>query len=267
LSFSPAPGIFTPDIPAPGSPAPDTSGLHTPGGFTPGNFTPGGFTPGAIAPNIFTPGIPASGIPAVDTSALDTPGEDVVAADVPIGDALAYRNALVQDTPVPSAQVPNAPVRNAPAPQVVVHNTLAPSASAFGDDDDDEDEPTVFAPRVAAKYLVWGLDLPEGARRDLQGDTVVGRRPKVPEDLPVGTKTLRISEPGKMISRSHALLRVDGDTLQVVDLDSANGTAVICDDGTTIECEPHQPVTVEDGSTIFFAEYSVVVSRKVPTHR
>jgi pSer/pThr/pTyr-binding forkhead associated (FHA) protein len=131
---------------------------------------------------------------------------------------------------------------------------------------DDDVEATNLAP--TALVAVWGLDLNDGTRLDLdEGGTVVGRRPQIPAGSQAGTRTLRLSDPAKMVSRTHALLETDVDCVRITDLNSANGTRVM-HDGRVVECSPDEPVTVESGWTVEFGEMSVVVScRREPRRR
>lgn len=140
-----------------------------------------------------------------------------------------------------------------------------PFVDGVADDEDEEGvDETVLSAQALAKRATWGLDLPDGARVELRGDTVVGRRPRVPQGSPGQVLTLRLDDPKKMVSRSHALLQLDGEQLSVIDLNSANGSRVVSTDGTEIDCVPGQAVVVGDGWTIAFAEYVVAVTRRVP---
>ena len=150
------------------------------------------------------------------------------------------------------------------SPPAARHALIDPSDVDDEGDDGDMDV-TILSAQVAAKRATWGLDLPDGGRMELRGDTVVGRRPKAPEDATGRVLTIRLNDPEKMVSRSHALLRLDGDRVQVIDLNSANGTSVVAPDGQAVDCLPGQAVDAQDGATIVFAEYTVTLSRKAPT--
>jgi hypothetical protein len=142
------------------------------------------------------------------------------------------------------------------------------SVPAIAEDDeieeDDDIEITVLARRAAAEAPVWGLDLPDGTRIELEADTVVGRRPLMPVGSPEQVRIARLDDPEKLVSRSHALVGPADDHLRVIDLNSANGTRIITDAGDVIECVPGQAQLVQDGWSIQFAELTVGASRQLP---
>lgn len=123
----------------------------------------------------------------------------------------------------------------------------APAAEAF--DEDEEFEATVVRPRsnTATKWKLIDLD---GTAYALHLSNVFGRKP-APKDSPEKAQLVSLSDKERVLSRTHALLEVDGDTLYVTDLGSTNGTDVLdADDTLLLECEPQVRVAVPSGGSL-----------------
>jgi hypothetical protein len=98
--------------------------------------------------------------------------------------------------------------------------------------------------------------LDDGTTFRLDTDYVVGRDPHQDPDVGAGrARPLRITDGMSGVSRCHLRLALSGWNVQVVDLDSANGTYV----ATPGDAGPHRiaagvPVTVRPGSRIAFGQ-------------
>ncbi|GAB3411425.1 hypothetical protein GCM10027515_32970 [Schumannella luteola] len=114
--------------------------------------------------------------------------------------------------PVTAAESASAP---AAAPQTPARSVSTPSGEA--------EVPTGEHP---AQLGPWTIRLPDGtAQLVTTAGVVLGRNPVVPERWPAAER-LRIHDPERTVSSTHALLIVVGATLRLVDLGSTNGVAV-----------------------------------------
>ena len=85
-------------------------------------------------------------------------------------------------------------------------------------------EPVVEDTRVAAPRR-WALTLPDGTRVGLDGPLLLGRDPAgIPERPDAGL--LPLADPGKTVSKTHALLEPTPDGVRVRELHSTNGVAI-----------------------------------------
>ena len=81
--------------------------------------------------------------------------------------------------------------------------------------------------RVSAPVVprAWALILPNGPRVSLDGPLLLGRDPAGIPDRP-DAGVLPLADPGKTVSKTHALLEPTPDGVRVRDLHSTNGVAV-----------------------------------------
>ncbi|WP_460776121.1 DUF5684 domain-containing protein [Microbacterium sp. GXF7504] len=142
---------------------------------------------------------------------------------------VAEPDAFPEDSGAVSAVV-GSPTAGAPRP-------AAASVSAFRPGMSDAVDDTVIAVR---KRPAWALQLPDGSSVDLTVDAVVlGRRP-APVHAAPGAQLVEVVEETRTVSKTHALLRRQGEAWLVSDLGSTNG--VVVDD---TEVEQGQSVAVE----------------------
>lgn len=114
---------------------------------------------------------------------------------------------------------------------------------------DEEDERTIVVPRRAR----WGIELPGGEVLELVSDEViVGRKPTGEGTL------LKIADPTRTVSKTHALFRRAGDTWTIEDLDSTNGVALINEDNGTETIDPNTPAEVAERVLIGTLEVTLV---------
>ncbi|MDQ1129376.1 DUF5684 domain-containing protein [Microbacterium sp. SORGH_AS_0888] len=190
---------------------------------------------------------------------------------MPAPDERAAAAPSARVAPEPAAAVPPPPA--APAPPVapvaappVLREAYLPEADAFPEESGAVSavagSPTAGAPRAAAsavsafrpgvgdiaddtfiaqrKRALWALELPDGTAVDLTEETVVlGRRPS-PVPAAPGAQLITIEEETRTISKTHALLRRQGETWTISDLGSTNGVMV-----DTVEVEPGQSVVLD----------------------
>ena len=86
-------------------------------------------------------------------------------------------------------------------------------------------EDTVVAPTAAPAARAWALVMPDGARHALSGPLLLGRNPAGIPDRP-DAGLLAVVDPGKTVSKTHALLEPSADGVRLRDLHSTNGVAV-----------------------------------------
>ncbi len=112
---------------------------------------------------------------------------------------------------------------------------FAPSAASSSDkfdvfegidDDDDEFESTVVIAR-AKSTTDWSLVDIDGTKFPLAPQNVLGRKPK---SGPSGAQFIALSDPERVLSRTHLLIEVEDDQLWITDLKSTNGTEIIMSD-------------------------------------
>ena len=94
----------------------------------------------------------------------------------------------------------------------------------------------------------------------ISGALFVGRNPAATPQL-AGAGMLAISDPEKTLSKTHALLEVEGDTLFVTDLHSTNGVIILLSDDSERLVEDGIRTAVPAGSTIEFGTYPIRVER------
>ncbi|MES1169368.1 MAG: FHA domain-containing protein [Leifsonia sp.] len=81
------------------------------------------------------------------------------------------------------------------------------------------------APAPSPVIRAWVLVLPDGTRLALTGPLVLGRNPASIPDRPEA-ELLAVVDPGKTVSKTHALLEPDSEGVRVRDLHSTNGVSV-----------------------------------------
>lgn len=114
-------------------------------------------------------------------------------------------------------------------------------------------EPVAAPEREPAR---WGIVLPGDASRPLGSAVLVGRNPAPHPDYP-GAELVVLPDEGKSVSKTHAVITVDGDAAGVRDLASTNGTVVVRA-GTTVPAQ--HPVALQPGDIIQFGSFRVTVT-------
>lgn len=100
------------------------------------------------------------------------------------------------------------------------------------------------------------LRLSDGKEVTLTGTVLVGRNPSAGADEQVD-ELIRVSDPGRSVSKTHLLVGVDAEGVWIVDRASTNGTFVTLADGQQIICAAHQVVRLPDGACVAFGDYSI----------
>jgi hypothetical protein len=120
------------------------------------------------------------------------------------------------------------------------------------------DETVVAVP--TRETLEWRLYFSDRAPLVITGALFIGRNPSATGALP-DAELLAIADPEKTLSKTHAVLEVDGADLWVTDLNSTNGIIVIDPDDSELLVEPGVRTPVVPGVTIEFGTYPIRVDR------
>jgi len=111
------------------------------------------------------------------------------------------------------------------------------------------------APVVAAQ---WRLVLHDGSTLTVPSPLLLGRNPARPANLP-GAYLLPLSDATKTVSKTHAVLEIDGQGIWVTDLDSTNGSQVALPNGGNTHAAPRQRTAVPAGSDLALGDYVIRV--------
>jgi hypothetical protein len=201
--------------------------------------------PSDAAPAFVPPPIvpaPAPAAPPAPTPPLAAPPAPVPPAPAPV-DPEPVAPAPVEPAPVAPAPVepaaepaaepaPEKPVLS--APPVATPATAEPdvaetiiSAAPPAVEDDDDDYATIVVDR--RPQIAWSLILDDGRIFALTANRVeVGRKP---DPAAEGTQILAITDSTRTLSKTHAVLELDGDAWKVTDLNSTNGVLVVDSSG------------------------------------
>ena len=119
--------------------------------------------------------------------------------------------------------------------------------------------PVAVSPIAPASAPVWKLRLPDGgATVALDAAVLIGRNPAASADWPQAT-LLPVVDLTKSVSKTHALLEVDGGALWVHDLDSTNGVYIVVGDDV-VEAVPGTRSAVPEGSDLELGEFVMRVT-------
>lgn len=111
----------------------------------------------------------------------------------------------------------------------------------------------VLGPRPPLGVLI----LPDGRSFQLNRTTVIGRQPDLDDAVRSGeADALLFDEP--TVSRAHARVVLDDWTVSLVDLGSANGTAVAASGNAPTRLTANQPVALQGGTYIYFGSIQIV---------
>lgn len=110
----------------------------------------------------------------------------------------------------------------------------------------------------------FAIELPSGEREVLDQSIIVGRAPSASRVSGSAVPRLvTITTPNQDISRSHAQISVEGDTVVVTDLHSMNGTLVTVPGRAPQRLREGEPTTVITGTVIDLGDGATLVVREV----
>ncbi|WP_167131035.1 FHA domain-containing protein [Paramicrobacterium chengjingii] len=105
------------------------------------------------------------------------------------------------------------------------------------------------APAHNILEYTYALELPGGARQQLDAPVVLGRAPSV-SNVPASVLPHLVTLAGDDISRTHVRVAVEGDAVVVTDLHSSNGTVVEVPGRSPQQLRGGEPVPVISGTVI-----------------
>lgn len=200
------------------------------------------------------PGVPVPKIPARSEASgaveeAEAAPESFISLPPGVADSGTYRVANPRVVPPPAPKhrddivfFPASPGVPAQAP-TLVH--------------DDNDLEETRAARAIPRQ--WRLVLPEDAGTlSVGGATLLGRNPACTAERPEA-ELLLLMDSAKTLSKTHAMLEIDGEQLWVHDLDSTNGVFVISADGDAIEVTPGTRSLVPANADLELGEYVIRV--------
>jgi hypothetical protein len=107
----------------------------------------------------------------------------------------------------------------------------------------------------------WFVRLADGVEHELgPAGLVLGRNPVAPAAA-AGAAPVRIDDPAKSVSKTHALLVPEGSALRVLDLRSTNGVAVTPPTGEAIAV-PVDGLLAAEGAIVALGDYTLAVARR-----
>ncbi|GAA2081163.1 hypothetical protein GCM10009840_16090 [Pseudolysinimonas kribbensis] len=120
---------------------------------------------------------------------------------------------------------------------------------------------SVPAPSAAATPGAWFVRLADGTEHELGNDGVVlGRNPSAPSARPAAVP-VRVDDPGRSVSKTHAAIVPEGDRVRVLDLRSTNGVAVTPPDGEATVV-PADGLLAVAGSVVALGDYPIALARR-----
>lgn len=172
-------------------------------------------------------------ISSVEDAAVREP--DPVAEALPPG-------ALISG--VPSAPSLSAPVRGDHDGETMTSEQFAALRAQLGDA-----RPAAAAPPAPPRRRAV-LVLSTGERIDLDRSAVVGRRPRAVRATGTVPHLVSVTSADRSISSSHVELRVEGEDVLAVDLDSMNGTRLLRPGVDPVRLHPGQPSLLVAGDRL-----------------
>jgi hypothetical protein len=106
----------------------------------------------------------------------------------------------------------------------------------------------------------WRLVLPDGTSHPISATTVIGRQPDA-SAAPGAKETLAIDDPDGLVSKSHAVIELDGGRLSVRDLGSTNGVVALSADGTESDVTSDSSTALDDGYEIELGTYVIKIEK------
>lgn len=159
--------------------------------------------------------------------------------------------------PAPPPPAPPPPPAAPPPPHPPVALAVSPLAAQMFSDDDDLEATRIG--QASGRVRPWRLVLGDGRQVAASASPLVlGRGPVAPPMHPDAAPIV-VVDPVRSVSKSHALVVVDGGMLWVTDLHSTNGTKVTNELGEATSCPPGVSIPAGSGWTISLGEYAIQV--------
>ena len=144
-----------------------------------------------------------------------------------------------------------------PAPEAPVEEEAeAQDAVAAEPEADDAGETRMTVSRHAA--AAWRLTVPgHPAPVPVSGRLFLGRSPSVVNGMT--GELLTVDDPAKSVSKTHAMLELEGSGLWVSDLESTNGVWVVPADGDAIEVVPGTRTAIPVGADLELGDFVIQI--------
>lgn len=107
----------------------------------------------------------------------------------------------------------------------------------------------------------WSLTLHDGSVIHVSGTILLGRDPGRVESWE-SASLVRINDPEKSVSKTHAAIDCSGDELWITDLHSTNGVAVYDASGGETILEAGERFSVAPGASVELGRYRIQVYRQ-----
>lgn len=118
----------------------------------------------------------------------------------------------------------------------------------------------VDAPTGRSAGGTWRLRGPAGLEVLLLRPVVLGRDPAADAARTTATP-IPLQDPARSVSKTHALVEVVDDRVEITDLHSTNGTRVLTAEGDAEELEPGRATAAPSGATVLLGEFAVRLDR------
>jgi len=172
-----------------------------------------------------------------------------------------------EPAPRPDAAAPRDPDHYIAIPASVesaTHRLGRPERSTTEPAEAVAEETLLANPSATPADAIWAVLLPDGTRIELIGPTLLGRDPAASPEHP-GARLLPLADPGKTMSKTHALLEPAPafGAILVHDLYSTNGVAVDAGGVRTIVL-PGSSAPARVGSSVFLGSFLIQVAVGAP---
>lgn len=121
-------------------------------------------------------------------------------------------------------------------------------------------EARIQAPTPSPQPGAWRLRAPGGLEVLLLRPVLLGRDPAADPGRPQAAP-IRLADPARSVSKTHALVEVVEGRVMVTDLHSTNGTRVLTPEGEARELVPGRGAEAPNGSTLLLGEFAVRLDR------
>ena len=222
-----------PQAPAPQAPTPQAPAPQAPAAQAPQPPLP----PPGPAPRPFAWPSPGQAPQQPSAWPLPPPGQARPASQVPAAPA---PHAPTPAEPAPHAQPDPgpepAPVASPPAPDTPQAGTPTASPASGGRDAPPapgQEPETRVNPQVGTEVKPVRVRLADGSVVLIDGPTAFGRNPVQPPGHP-NARLVPVEDPGRSVSKTHAVLTPQPGGVLVEDLHSTNGTSILTDRGHVV---------------------------------
>jgi hypothetical protein len=125
--------------------------------------------------------------------------------------------------------------------------------------------PTVLPQAQSSLPGPWRLQFDDGQRMRVEGTLVVGRDP-AQIDVRPHAERIAVVDPGKSVSKTHALFELDDGALTITDLHSTNGVAIVDADGAETVLPGGGTHALRVGARVYLGDFAVLVDREDRPH-